>query len=201
MEEEIIRCGAATRLRILSMVSLSHPSNQELERKKWRAFRNNNDSSMNPCHRLHCPRTTTPSPQENLLYYTTATEYSSTHTAQAMMNEKDPPNPAAIACTSTVEAAAVESSMRVMNIFLGGPFDPSEVALRAYTASSSAAAAVKSSEIEKCATATSSTATYNSESDDNDDNDDNGETMPWDRQGWIPIMKSGKQKTPNMVSE
>jgi len=118
-----------------------------------------------------------------------------------MMNEKDPSNPAAIACTSTVEAAAVESSTRVMNIFLGGPFDPLEVALRAYAASSSAAAAVKSSEIEKCATATSPTMTYNSKSDDNDDNDDNGETMPWDRQGWIPIMKSGKQKTPNMVSE
>jgi hypothetical protein len=40
---------------------------------------------------------------------------------------------------------------------------------------------------------------YNSESDDDDD-DNGGETMPWDRQGWIPTTKSGKQKTPNMVS-
>ena len=115
------------------------------------------------------------------------------------MNAKEPSNLAAIACASTVEAAAVESSTGVRNIVLGGPFDPSEVAIREYAASSSAAAVVKSLEIEKCATATSPTATYNSESDDNDD-DDGGKTMPWDRQGWIPTKKSGKQKTPNMVS-
>ena len=107
------------------------------------------------------------------------------------MNAKDPSNPASIACASTAEAAAVEFSTGVMNTFLGGPFDPSEVALRAY------AVAVKSSEMEKCPAATSPTATYNS---DSDDNDDGGETMPWDRQGWIPRTKSGKQKTPNMVS-
>lgn len=113
------------------------------------------------------------------------------------MNAKEPSNHAAIACASTVEAAAVESLTGVRNIVLGGPFDPSEVAIREYAASSSAAAVVKSLEIEKCATATSPTTTYNSKSDDNDDG---GKTMPWDRQSWIPTTKSGKQKTPNMVS-
>ena len=110
------------------------------------------------------------------------------HIAQAIMNANDPSNPAVIVCASTAETG-------VTNSFLGGPSDPSEVALRVYAASSSAAGAVKSSEVKKCAAASSPTATYNSESDD----DDEGGTMPWDRQGWIPRTKSGKQKTPNMV--
>lgn len=66
-----------------------------------------------------------------------------------MMNVKEPSNLAAIACASTMEAAAVKSSTGVRNIVLGGHFDPSEVAIREYAASSSAAAAVKSLEIEK----------------------------------------------------
>lgn len=55
--------------------------------------------------------------------------------------------------------------------------------------------------VKKSSTAASPTATYNSDYDDDEDKDEDGTTtMPWDRDGWIPLSKSGKQKTPNMVS-
>ena len=105
------------------------------------------------------------------------------------MNAKEPSNPAAFvagfACASPAEAAAVESLTEVRNIVLGGPFDPSEL--------SSAAAAVKPLEIEKCATATSPTAMYDSKSDD--DNDD-GKTMPRDQQAGSPQRSRGSRKLP-----
>jgi hypothetical protein len=54
--------------------------------------------------------------------------------------------------------------------------------------------------VKKSSTASSPTATYNSDYDEDEDEDEDGTTtMPWDRDGWIPTSKSGKQKTPNMV--
>ena len=32
-----------------------------------------------------------------------------------------------------------------------------------------------------------------------DDSDDDDDLMPWERHGWTPLEKSGKQKTPNKI--
>lgn len=70
--------------------------------------------------------------------------------------------------------------------------DPSATARSAYTVS----VAVAASALSASAAAASSTAYATTAVTFSDDD----EMMPWEEDGWVPTTKSGKQKTPNVVS-